>query len=70
MKIIIRSTSIVCSGKAWEIRETLKQYNKQFTYVTDWIASASKPTNAQTSKLENVQNFRYNEPTSRKEEFH
>lgn len=28
---------IVLRGKVWEVRYLLKQYQRQFFYVTDWI---------------------------------
>lgn len=37
MKIVVHSKGITMSGKAWEIREQLKLYRKQYYYVLDWI---------------------------------
>ncbi|MBB2480928.1 MULTISPECIES: Z-ring formation inhibitor MciZ [Heyndrickxia] len=37
MKIFVHSKGITMSGKAWEIREQLKSYRKQYYYVLDWV---------------------------------
>ncbi|MBS4173352.1 Z-ring formation inhibitor MciZ [Bacillus sp. FJAT-49736] len=42
MKIYVHSKGITLSGKAWEIREQLKQYGKDFFYVMEWIKSANR----------------------------
>ncbi|MCP3738650.1 Z-ring formation inhibitor MciZ [Rossellomorea sp. BNER] len=39
MKIILHEKGIILVGKAWEIREKLKQYSQQYEYVADWIHS-------------------------------
>ncbi|QQZ10959.1 Z-ring formation inhibitor MciZ [Heyndrickxia vini] len=37
MKIYIQPKGVILSGKAWEIRESLKFYAKKHKYVSDWI---------------------------------
>lgn len=39
MKVYVHSKGIIMAGKAWEIREKLKQYRKEFVYVKDWVVS-------------------------------
>jgi hypothetical protein len=37
MNIYVHEKGIVLTGKAWEIREMLKEYAKSFYFVTDWV---------------------------------
>ncbi|QFT89505.1 hypothetical protein FIU87_12670 [Bacillus sp. THAF10] len=37
MKVYVRPNSIVMVGKAWEIRQKLKDYALHHVYVTSWI---------------------------------
>lgn len=37
MKIYVHEKGITFVGKAWEIKEKLKVYQKSFTYVREWI---------------------------------
>ncbi|MBM7584429.1 hypothetical protein JOC86_000966 [Bacillus pakistanensis] len=37
MKIILHEKRIILVGKAWEIREKLKQYGQQYEHVAEWI---------------------------------
>lgn len=37
MKANVMKNRIILSGKAWEIREKLKEYSRDYVYVTDWI---------------------------------
>ncbi|WP_231893365.1 Z-ring formation inhibitor MciZ [Rossellomorea aquimaris] len=39
MKIITKNDRIILIGKAWEIREKLKEYNQSFETVKQWIDS-------------------------------
>ncbi|GIN38260.1 MULTISPECIES: Z-ring formation inhibitor MciZ [Heyndrickxia] len=41
MRIYIQKNGIVLSGKAWEIREQLKYYSKQYQFVYDWIKQSN-----------------------------
>ncbi|MDQ0269321.1 Z-ring formation inhibitor MciZ [Cytobacillus purgationiresistens] len=46
MKIYVHEKGIVMAGKAWEIREKLKEYHKQYPLLKDWIESADGETKA------------------------
>lgn len=37
MKIYVVERGIILSGKAWEVRQKLKEYRDQFTFLKDWI---------------------------------
>ncbi len=37
MKIYVLEKGIIFSGKAWEIKQKLKESQHQYTYVNDWI---------------------------------
>ncbi|KAB2493701.1 MULTISPECIES: Z-ring formation inhibitor MciZ [Priestia] len=39
MKVYRLDRGIVLVGKAWEIREKLKQYEREFKLVKDWVNS-------------------------------
>ncbi|WP_456274154.1 Z-ring formation inhibitor MciZ [Bacillus sp. AK031] len=47
MKVIVHPKRIIISGKAWEVKEKLKEYSKQYKYVEEWTKAAA----AQNSKL-------------------
>ena len=40
MKIIVHPKGILLSGKAWEVKEKLKEYSKQYEYLEEWIKGA------------------------------
>ncbi|KAA0560947.1 Z-ring formation inhibitor MciZ [Bacillus sp. CH30_1T] len=37
MKVIAENDRIILVGKAWEIKEKLKQYNQTYATVKEWI---------------------------------
>lgn len=37
MKIYVHEKGVTFVGKAWEIKEKLKVYQKSFSYVREWI---------------------------------
>ncbi|KPB03038.1 Z-ring formation inhibitor MciZ [Bacillus sp. CHD6a] len=39
MKVYVRPNNIVLVGKAWEIRNKLKEYSHRHVYVKTWINS-------------------------------
>ncbi|WP_400242131.1 Z-ring formation inhibitor MciZ [Niallia sp. JL1B1071] len=43
MKIYIQEKGVILTGKAWEIRYMLKKYQKEYTYVRDWVNANSNP---------------------------
>ena len=42
MKVLLRKNSIVLVGKAWEVREKLKEYAKKYDKVQEWIFDLQK----------------------------
>ncbi|MBO1624676.1 Z-ring formation inhibitor MciZ [Bacillus cereus] len=42
MKVYILPNRITLVGKAWQIRNKLKQYGKEYTTVQDWINASKK----------------------------
>lgn len=39
MKIHVHEKGILIVGKAWEVREKLKEYSKNYYLLKDWIYS-------------------------------
>ncbi|MBU8731411.1 MULTISPECIES: Z-ring formation inhibitor MciZ [Cytobacillus] len=39
MKVYVHKRGIILTGKAWEVREKLKQYSRQYVLVKDWVES-------------------------------
>jgi hypothetical protein len=37
VKIFLHDKGILCTGKAWQIRQLLKQYQKNYKYVIEWV---------------------------------
>ncbi|WML40443.1 Z-ring formation inhibitor MciZ [Neobacillus sp. OS1-2] len=37
MKVIVHEKGITLVGKGWEILQKLKEYNKEYASVSDWI---------------------------------
>ncbi|MCA1063266.1 Z-ring formation inhibitor MciZ [Rossellomorea sp. AcN35-11] len=37
MKVIAEKDRIILAGKAWEIQAKLKEYNKHYVTVKEWI---------------------------------
>ena len=42
MKIYVHDKGIVMAGKAWEIRQKLIEYRRQYELVKNWIEDVSK----------------------------
>ncbi|MFZ7945133.1 MULTISPECIES: Z-ring formation inhibitor MciZ [Bacillaceae] len=42
MKVVVHEKGIILVGKGWEILQKLKEYNKEYNSVTDWIQSITK----------------------------
>jgi hypothetical protein len=42
MKIYVHEKGIVIAGKAWEIRQKLIEYRRQYELVKDWIEAVNK----------------------------
>ncbi|WP_082341145.1 Z-ring formation inhibitor MciZ [Sporosarcina globispora] len=39
MKVYVHKKGIILAGKAWEVREKLKQYSRKYVLVKDWVES-------------------------------
>jgi hypothetical protein len=37
MKIVVHEKGVILSGKAWEIKQKLKEYGKNYCFVKDWV---------------------------------
>ncbi|MGM0899973.1 Z-ring formation inhibitor MciZ [Mesobacillus maritimus] len=42
MKVYVYENGFMMAGKAWEIKQKLKDYGKEYVLVKDWIESVSK----------------------------
>ncbi|MCM3586432.1 Z-ring formation inhibitor MciZ [Mesobacillus maritimus] len=42
MKVYVYEHGFIMSGKAWEIRQKLKEYQKDYHSVKEWVNSVSK----------------------------
>ncbi|WP_442594690.1 Z-ring formation inhibitor MciZ [Neobacillus sp. D3-1R] len=41
MKVYVHEKGIIFVGKAWEIKQKLLEYQKQYTLLKDWLNEAS-----------------------------
>ncbi|WP_210609728.1 Z-ring formation inhibitor MciZ [Priestia flexa] len=41
MKVYVEGKQVILVGKAWEIRQKLKEYGAHFQYVHEWVSSIS-----------------------------
>ncbi|MGZ4161159.1 MAG: Z-ring formation inhibitor MciZ [Neobacillus sp.] len=37
MKVYVHEKGIILVGKGWEVLQKLKEYNKDYVTVTDWV---------------------------------
>ncbi|WP_312476025.1 Z-ring formation inhibitor MciZ [Neobacillus sp.] len=42
MKIVVHENGILLVGKGWEILQKLKEYNKDYISVYDWIQNVTQ----------------------------
>lgn len=47
MKIVVHENGIILSGKAWEIKQKLKEYTQNYCLVKDWVENV-QPDNRST----------------------
>ncbi|MBY0122512.1 Z-ring formation inhibitor MciZ [Bacillus sp. S/N-304-OC-R1] len=48
MKIHVHERGVLLVGKAWEIRQKLKEYSKEYQLVKDWVEmKRSTPINSE-----------------------
>ncbi len=43
MKIYIHDHGVIISGKAWEVRQKLKEYGREYQFLSDWIENHKQP---------------------------
>lgn len=41
MKVYVHEKGIILSGKGWEILQKLKEYNKEYKLVSDWLKNVT-----------------------------
>ncbi|PLT34799.1 Z-ring formation inhibitor MciZ [Bacillus sp. V5-8f] len=44
MKVYVFDNGIIMAGKAWEIKQKLKQFETKYTYVNDWVRDVNGHT--------------------------
>ncbi|WML45191.1 Z-ring formation inhibitor MciZ [Neobacillus sp. PS3-40] len=42
MKIYVHEKGIILVGKGWEVIQKLKEYNKYYSSVSEWIQNTAK----------------------------
>ncbi|MDR6998628.1 Z-ring formation inhibitor MciZ [Neobacillus niacini] len=42
MKVYVHEKGVILVGKGWEVLQKLKEYNKEFVYVVDWMKVVSQ----------------------------
>jgi Mother cell inhibitor of FtsZ len=42
MKVYVHDKGIILVGKSWEILQKLKEYNKHYTTVAEWVENVSQ----------------------------
>jgi len=42
MKVYVYENGFMMVGKAWEIKQKLSEYKKDYVYVKDWVEAVSK----------------------------
>jgi hypothetical protein len=50
MNIYVHEKGIILTGKAWEIRQKLKEYANHFHFVSDWVESLPVHTSEESPK--------------------
>ena len=50
MNIYVHEKGIILTGKAWEIRQKLKEYANHFHFVSDWVESLPVHTSEEYQK--------------------
>ncbi|MFF2448713.1 Z-ring formation inhibitor MciZ [Neobacillus sp. NPDC058068] len=42
MKVYVHEKGIILVGKGWEILQKLKEYNKDYVFVSDWVQNLTE----------------------------
>jgi hypothetical protein len=42
MKVYVHNQGIILVGKGWEVVQKLKEYNRYYSSVSDWIQNIAK----------------------------
>ncbi|MCK6204548.1 Z-ring formation inhibitor MciZ [Bacillus infantis] len=54
MKIRVHSKGVILAGKAWEIREKLREYTVKHTLIKEWIDSAESAATPEKVRLRRI----------------
>lgn len=46
MKLYVHDKGVILVGKAWEIRQKLKEYNQHYHLLYDWVQNVQKQENS------------------------
>ena len=49
MKIFVHDHGVIISGKAWEIREKLKEYGKHYQFLSEWVENSGQSSISQSA---------------------
>lgn len=56
MKIYVHNQGIILAGKAWEVRQKLKEYGKSYQLVSEWV-EGNKQMTASSNPLPFVKKY-------------
>ncbi|MFK9093165.1 Z-ring formation inhibitor MciZ [Bacillus salipaludis] len=42
MKVVVHEKGIILVGKGWEILQKLKEYNREYVSVSEWITNVTQ----------------------------
>lgn len=42
MKVYVHDKGIILVGKGWEVIQKLKEYNKEYVFVSEWVDNVKK----------------------------
>ncbi|EAR65292.1 hypothetical protein B14911_08572 [Bacillus sp. NRRL B-14911] len=54
LKIRVHSKGVILAGKAWEIREKLREYTVKHTLIKEWIDSAEAAATPEKVRLRRI----------------
>ena len=51
MKAYVHEKGVILTGKAWEIRYLIRKYQKEYTYVKEWVDASNYSKKKKTHSL-------------------
>jgi Mother cell inhibitor of FtsZ len=54
LKVHVHSKGVILAGKAWEIREKLREYTLKHTLIKEWIDSAETAASQKEVRLRRI----------------